>query len=220
VPGFLQIWRLEFRPKSSILVSSDHKILFLMVWESLGAFWQTPSGLSRAFYWGVASIWPLYHKGLIGGVLQMVVLLKASPISTEEHWSSVRVTIGFLFTSLSKALLYRLLSLDGRPALERVLVVPNFFHLRMMEGHCVLGDLQCCRHFLVPFPRSVPTDNSFDLFGLILRWHALSTMGSHTYRCVPFQIMSNQLNLPQVDSNQVVETSKGWSMEGSEYLYK
>ena len=27
--------------------------------------------------------------------------------------------------------------------------------------------------------------------------------------CVPFQIMSNQLNLPQVDSNQVVETSQG-----------
>jgi hypothetical protein len=32
-------------------------------------------------------------------------------------------------------------------------------------------------------------------------------------RCVPFQIPSNQLNLPQVDSNQVVETSQGWSME-------
>jgi hypothetical protein len=24
-------------------------------------------------------------------------------------------------------------------------------------------------------------------------------------RCVPFQIMSNQLNLPKVDSNQIVE---------------
>jgi hypothetical protein len=28
---------------------------------------------------------------------EMVVLLKGSPISTEELWSSVRVTIGFLF---------------------------------------------------------------------------------------------------------------------------
>ena len=36
----------------------------------LGAFWQTPSGLSCAFYWGTATIWPLYHKLLIGGVLQ------------------------------------------------------------------------------------------------------------------------------------------------------
>jgi hypothetical protein len=34
-----------------------------------GAFWQTPS-MSCAFYLGVASVWPLYHKGLIGGVLQ------------------------------------------------------------------------------------------------------------------------------------------------------
>jgi hypothetical protein len=70
VPGFLQTWRLAFRPKCYILVSSDQIILFLMVWESLGAFWQTPSGLSCVFHWGVASVWPLYHKGLIGGVLQ------------------------------------------------------------------------------------------------------------------------------------------------------
>jgi hypothetical protein len=42
VPGFLQKWRLAFRPKSSISVSSD----------------PTPSGLSSAFYWGVASVWP------------------------------------------------------------------------------------------------------------------------------------------------------------------
>ena len=34
VPGFLQTWHLAFRPKSSILVSSDQRILFLMVWES------------------------------------------------------------------------------------------------------------------------------------------------------------------------------------------
>jgi hypothetical protein len=32
---------------------------------------------------------------------------------------------------------------------------------------------------------------------------------SYTGMCVPFQIMSNQLNLPKVDSNQVVETSQG-----------
>jgi hypothetical protein len=40
-----------------------------------------------------------YHKGLIGGMLQeMVVLLEGSPIYTEELWSSVRVTIGLLVT--------------------------------------------------------------------------------------------------------------------------
>jgi hypothetical protein len=33
-----------------------------------------------------------------------VVILEGSPMPTEELWSSVRVTIGFLITSLTKAL--------------------------------------------------------------------------------------------------------------------
>ena len=45
---------------------------------------------------------------------EMVVLLEGSPISTEECLSSV--------------------SFAGQPALGIVLVVPNFFHLRMMEA--------------------------------------------------------------------------------------
>ena len=64
----------------------------------------------------------------------MVVLLEGSHISIEELWSSVRVTIGFLVTYLTKALV---------PALGRVLVVPNLFHLRMMEATVLLGDHQC-----------------------------------------------------------------------------
>ena len=83
----------------------------------------------------------------------MVVILEGSPISTEEVWNSVRVTIGFLVTSLKKAFLPGLLSLAGRPALgsgSKLLPFKND------GGHCVLGDLQCCRHFLVTFPRSVP----------------------------------------------------------------
>jgi hypothetical protein len=69
----------------------------------------------------------------------MVVLLECAPISTEEFWSSVKVTIEFLVTSLTKALLPRLLSLTGRPTLGRILVVPNYFHLRMMEATVFLG---------------------------------------------------------------------------------
>ena len=64
----------------------------------------------------------------------MVVLLEGSPIATEELWSSVKVTIRFLVTSLTKALLPRLLSLAGWPALGRVLVVPNFFNLTVTEA--------------------------------------------------------------------------------------
>jgi hypothetical protein len=72
---------------------------------------------------------------------------------------------------------------------------------------------------LVPFPRSVPflfrssTDNSFHLMTWFLLWHTLSTVQPYMEWCVPFQIMTNLLNLPQVDSNQVVETSQGWSIE-------
>ena len=34
VPGFLQMWHIVFRPNSSIFISSDQRILFLMVWQS------------------------------------------------------------------------------------------------------------------------------------------------------------------------------------------
>ncbi len=43
-------------------------------------------------------------------------------------WSSTRVTIRFLVTTLNKVLLHQFLSLFWRPALGRVLVVSNFFH--------------------------------------------------------------------------------------------
>ena len=69
----------------------------------------------------------------------MVVLLEGSTISTEELWSSVRVTIGFLVTSLTKAL-FPLITQFGRAASSRKsLVAPNFFHLRMMEATVFLG---------------------------------------------------------------------------------
>ena len=69
----------------------------------------------------------------------MVVLLEVSPIPTDICWSSVTVTIRFLVTSLTKALLPQLFSLARRPALGRVLVVPNVFNLRMMEATVFLG---------------------------------------------------------------------------------
>ena len=111
---------------------------------------------------------------------EMVVLLEGSPLSTEERWSSDRVTIGFLVTSLTKALLPRSLSLDGRPALGRVLVVLNFFHLRMMEATVLIGTFKAAEIFLYPSPdlflktilsrRS--TDNSFDfMLGLCSDMH-------------------------------------------------
>ncbi len=51
------------------------------------------------------------------------------------------------------------------------------------------------------------TDNSFHYMAWFVLWHALLTVGPYINRCLTFQIISNQLNLPQVDSNQVVETT-------------
>ena len=106
----------------------------------------------------------------------MVVLLEGSPIFTEELWSSVRVTLGFLVTSLTKALLPRLLSLAQQPALGRVLVVPNFYHLRMMEATVFLGTFNAADIFCYPSPDLCldtilslnSTDNSFDLMAWFL----------------------------------------------------
>ena len=53
------------------------------------------------------------------------------------------------------------------------------------------------------------SDNYFDFMAWFLLKHALSTVGPGIDRCVPFQIISNQFNLPQVDSSQVVEKSQG-----------
>ena len=159
----------------------------------------------------------LYHKGLIGGVLQRWLSFWKVLPSPQKKSEALSVTIGFLVTSMTKALPPWLLSL---PALGRVLVVPNFFHLRMMEATVFLGTFNAAEMFCFLSPdrcldtilsRS-STDNSFHLMAWFLLWHALSTVGPYIDRCVPFQIMSIQLNFPQVDSNQVVETFQGWPM--------
>ena len=79
----------------------------------------------------------------------MVVLLEGSPTSTEELWSSARVTNGFLVTSLPKALLPRLLKGRRRPALRKS---PGDSKLLPFKngGHCVLEDLHCFGQFLRP----------------------------------------------------------------------
>jgi hypothetical protein len=141
----------------------------------------------------------------------MVFRLECSPISTEELWSSVTVTIGFLVTSLTKDLLPRLLSLAGWPALGRGLVVKNVFNLRTMEATMLLGTLNAAELFWI-LSQSC-RDNILDLMSWLLLWHVLSTVQLHIDRCVLFQIISNQFHLPQMDSNRVVETSQAWAME-------
>jgi hypothetical protein len=107
------------------LFSSDQRILFLMVWESC------------AFYRGVGSVWPLYHKGLIGGAAEIVIILEGSPISIEEPCGS------------------------WSPPWPRHLSRTELRGTKKSHdgGRCVLADLQCFRNVLVPFTRSVPQHN-------------------------------------------------------------
>ena len=166
---------------------------------------------------------PLYHTGLISGVLQRWLSFWKVLSSQRNAGALSRATIRFLVTSLTKALLLRLLSLAGRPTLGRVLVVPNFFHLRIMEATVLIGTLNAADIFLYPpldlclvtiLSRRTISDNFLDFMAWFVLWHALSTVGPYIDRCVPnFQIISNELNLPQVDSDQVVETSQGWTVE-------
>jgi hypothetical protein len=52
------------------------------------------------------------------------------------------------------------------------------------RSHCVLGDLQLCRYFLVPFRRSVPQHNPVsELYGQFLRHHGLVFALTCTVNC-------------------------------------
>jgi hypothetical protein len=67
----------------------------------------------------------------------------------------------------------------------------------------------------------VPRHNPvLEHYGQFLRPHFLFFSLTCTVNCwtlywqvCAFQIISNQLNLPQVDSEQVVDKSQGWLME-------
>jgi len=97
----------------------------------------------------------------------MVVLLEGPPLSTEERWSSLRVTIRFLVTSLTMALLPRSISLAGWPALEKI---PWWFQTFPFTDELFIGIFNATEIFLYPSPdlcldtilphRS--TDNSLD----------------------------------------------------------
>ena len=86
--------------------------------------------------------------------------------------------------SLTKALLPQLLSLAGRTALGKVLVVPNFFHLRMMEATVFLGTFNAADIFWYPSPRSVSQHNPVsELYGQFLGSHGLVFVLTCTVIC-------------------------------------
>ena len=126
---------------SSILVSSNQKILFLTVWQPFRVFLETPSGLSRVF--------PVTEERLPSGHFAMKPrsvehCSDGCPSGSVSHLHTGSLELGQsdhrILSHLSyEALVPWLVSLAGQAALGRTLVVPNFFHLRIMEATVLLG---------------------------------------------------------------------------------
>ena len=89
----------------------------------------------------------------------MVVLPEDSLISKEELKSSVRVTIGFLVPSLDQGPSPTIAQFGRTASSRNRLGGSKLLPFKKDGGHSVPSDLQCCRHFLVPFPRSVHRHN-------------------------------------------------------------
>ena len=114
----------------------------------------------------------------------MVVLLEGSPISTEDLWSSVRVTIRFLVPSLTKALLPQLLKFGRETSSRKSIGGSKLFPFKNDVGHCVLENLQCCGNVFVPFRRSVPRHNPVsEHYGQFLLLHGLVFALTCTVNC-------------------------------------
>ena len=157
-------------------------------------FGKTSSDLSCAFYWRGASVRPLYHKGLIGGVLQRWLSFRNVLPSPQRNSGALSEWPSDYQSPPWPRSFSRLLSLAGRPALGRLLVVPNVLHLRMMEATVFLGTFNAAEMFLFPSRNLCldailslsSTGNSFDLMTWFLLWHALSTVGRYIDRSMPF----------------------------------
>ena len=139
------------------------------------------------FYWGVAS---LYHKVLIGGVLQRwLSFWKVLPSPQRNFGALSEWPSGSWSPPWPRPT-------SPNCSVWQSFVVPNFFNLRMMLPTVCLGTFNAAEMFWYPSPdlcldiilsRS-STDNSFNLMAWFLIWHALSTVGPFIDRCVPFQI--------------------------------
>ncbi len=125
--------------------------------------------------------------------------------------SSTRVTIRFLVTTLSKALLHQLLSLASSMKSPGCL---KLLPLMVTETTCFCDPLMKYNFFTTSpgvwldvnlFLSS--TCSSFDLRAWFSLWYALSAVRPFIKMFVPFQIIPIQLNLPQVNFTLSVVTS-------------
>ena len=145
-----------------------------MVWESFRCLLGNSNGLSCAFYWGVASIGHSTIKTwLVKCCRDGCPFGRFSHLhrGTLEPCQSDHRVLGHLpDQGPSPPIAQFGWAASSRKSLGGSKLLP----FKNDGGHCVLGDLQCCRIFLVPFPRSVPWHNPVsELYGQFLRPHGL-----------------------------------------------
>ncbi len=162
---------------------------------------------------------PLCHKAPTGGGLQWWLTFYNFLPSPEWHlWSSATWSLGSSLPLSPR--LFSPIAQFGRTASSRKgSGRPKRLPFSIMEAHCALRNLKCSRIFFVTLARicalpqfclwalqAVPLTSWFSLL-----WHALWAVRSYIDRCVAFLIKSNQYNQTQLDSNEGVEPSQGWS---------
>ncbi len=183
--------------------SSDQRISFLRVWGSFGCFFVFSCVFTEErIEFGHISIKPRLME-CCSGVCPSVDFSYLHIWS----WSSTRVTIRFLVTTLTKALLHQLLSLARRPAKSPG--CSKLLPLRVMETsmqHNFFRNSSPEVWFDAILSLS-STGSLFDLRAWFLLWYAFSAVIHFIKTCVPFQIISIQLNLPQVNFTQSAVTS-------------
>ncbi len=211
---------LRIKAKSSILVSSDRESYLSPSWSPSGVFSKLHAGFhvsctEERLPSGHSAIKPRLVEGCQWWLTFYNFLPLPNALGAQPQWS-----LGFLLP-----LSPRLFSPDSsvwpdRPALGRFWLSQTS-SFKDYGGHCALRNLKCSRIFFVTLARSVPCHNSVsELFRQFLwphdthlLWHALWAVRSYIDRCVAFLIKSNQYNQTQLDSNEGVEPSQGWSEE-------
>ena len=129
--GLHQTSRFAFRPKSSILVSSDHKTFATWFQNLRSGFFAYINRDSRwAFLSNDFLLATLPHRPDLWSALDIVVTCIQWPGFTIKV-CTISVTIGFLLTSLISLLAWSS-SLERWPDLGRVLVGSYAFHFLMI----------------------------------------------------------------------------------------
>ncbi len=214
VPGFLHTYRLELRPKSSILVSSDQRILQVFFSKLHAGF--HVSCTEERLPSGHSAIKPRLVEGCSDGWLS-TTFSHLPNASLELSHSDLWVLLYLSHQGSSPPIAQFGRTASSRKGSGR----PKRLPFKDYGGHCALRNLKCSRIFFVTLARSVPCHNSVsELFRQFLwphnshlLWHALWAVRSYIDRCVAFLIKSNQYNQTQLDSNEGVEPSQGWSEE-------